>query len=133
MQADAPAHPAPLRIVVVDADDLVRESLARLLGIGDRLEVVGSAGQADSAIQLIAAAQPDVIVVDPRMPELAGGLLFIERARSAAPGASVLAMCSTEVIDQAALSDCVDGCVRKTFRPSDLTAAIFVARRRALD
>jgi DNA-binding NarL/FixJ family response regulator len=133
MDVADPARLAPLRIVVVDADDLVRESLARLLGIGDRIEVVGSAGRADLAIELIAAAQPDVIVVDPRMPELARGIAFIERARSVAPGASVLALGSADVVEQAALNDCVDRCLIKTFRPADLTAAILVAGRRALD
>ena len=53
-----PATTGPLRVVVVDADDRVRESLAGLLCIGDRLEVVGTAGQAGPALDVIIATQP---------------------------------------------------------------------------
>ena len=41
----APGAPGHLRVVVIDADDRVRESLVGLLCIGDRLVVVGDAGQ----------------------------------------------------------------------------------------
>ena len=64
----------PLRVLVVDADDRVRESLAGLLAIGDRVLVVGSAGQAATALALVREHRPDVVVVDPRLPEVDGGL-----------------------------------------------------------
>jgi DNA-binding NarL/FixJ family response regulator len=133
MQAADSAHPDQLRIVLVDADDLVRESLAGLLGIGDRIKVVGSAGQTDEAMQLILTVVPDAVVIDPRMPELATGLAFIGRVKAVAPKVQVLVMGSAELVEQAGLSDRVDGCVRKTFRPNDLTAAILAAGRRSLD
>jgi DNA-binding NarL/FixJ family response regulator len=118
---------SPLRVVVVDADDLVRESLARLLGIGDRLEVVGHAGGTERAIELILAERPDIVVIDPRIPELASGLALIDRIRAVAPAVCVVALGSAEFIEKTALSDSVDSCVRKTFNPRDLTAAILLA------
>lgn len=133
VHAPDPIRPDPLTVVVVDADDLVRENLAGLLGIGDRLQVVGSAGGADSAIRLILDVHPDIVVVDPRMPDLASGLAFIGQVKSVEPGACVLVIGSSDVIEQAALSEGVDGCTRKTYRPDDLTAAILLARRRQLD
>ncbi len=133
MQAIDPTRPHPLRVVVVDADDLVRESLAGLLRIGDRVKVVGIAGQTDTAMQLILTAQPDVVVIDPRMPELATGLAFIGRVKAVAPRVRVLVMGSADLVEQAGLSEGVDGCVRKTFRPDDLTAAILAAGRRSID
>lgn len=129
--ADLADEPDRLRIVIVDADDLVRESLTGLLGIGRRLSVVGAAGEAAGALDLIRALRPDVVVVDPRLPELSHGLEFIQRAKAAAPGVAVLVIGSPDVVERAAASDGVDGCVRKTFRPDDLTAAIIAARRRA--
>ena len=131
MDAPLAGTPQPLRVVIVDSDDLVRESLSGLLGIGRRVRVVGDAGEAAVALRLIGTTQPDVIVVDPRLPDVASGFEFIGRARRLAPGAAILVIGSAEVVDQAALRYGIDGCVRKTFRPDDLTAAIVAAGRRA--
>jgi len=114
----------PLRVLVVDADERVRESLAALLGIGRDVLVVGSAGQPGSALDLVETAAPDVVIVDPRLPEVDGGLAFITRLRSTAPGVRVLVMSWTEGLEHSALADRADGFIRKTFRPSELVAAI---------
>lgn len=131
MDAPLSSQPEPLRIVIVDSDDLVRESLTRLLGIGRRLQVVGAAGETGHALRLVHALQPDVVVVDPRLPDLAIGLEFIQQARNFVPGMAVLVIGSADVVEQAAACGGIDGCVRKTFRPDDLTAAILAAGRRA--
>jgi DNA-binding NarL/FixJ family response regulator len=65
---ESAAAPAALRVLLVDPDDRVRESLAGLLRIGQRCLVVGSAGTADAALRLAQDATPDVVVVDPRLP-----------------------------------------------------------------
>jgi DNA-binding NarL/FixJ family response regulator len=131
MPADPPAPDGQLRIVLVDADDLVRETIAALLAIGDRIEVVGTAGSAGPALDLVTTAQPDVVLVDPRLPDFDGGLAFIRQVHQAAPVARVLVACTPELLDRAAAADGVDGCFRKTFRPDDLTAAIVAASRAA--
>ena len=126
MQSD-PEPPASLRVVVVDADDRVRESLTGLLCIGDRLKVVGSAGQTGPAIDVVVATRPDIVIIDPRLPEVARGLTLIREIRAAAPGVRILIMSGTDVIEQADLVRSADGVVRKTFRPSDLVAAVVAA------
>jgi DNA-binding NarL/FixJ family response regulator len=131
MDVLAASQPERLRVVIVDADDLVRESLSGLLGIGRRVNVVGSAGDTDQALRIVQALQPDVVVVDPRLPELASGLDFIQRVKALAPDAAVLVIGSADIVERAAASAAVDGCCRKTFRPDDLTAAILAAGRRA--
>ena len=131
MDAHDPDPPEPLTIVVIDSDDLVRESLARLLDIGRRVRVVGAAAEPAGALRLVEALQPDVVVVDPRLPELTNGLEFIRQARHLAPRTAVLVVGSADVVEQAAASGEVDGCVRKTFRPADLTAAVLACRRSA--
>jgi DNA-binding NarL/FixJ family response regulator len=113
-----------LRVVVVDADDRVRESLSRLLCIGERVEVVGSAGQTDRALDLVAATRPDVVVVDPRLPEVDGGLDFIDRVRATAPGVRVVVMSGSDTPRLDDLARTADGIVRKTFRATDLLTAI---------
>lgn len=126
MQTD-PGAPEPVRVVLVDADDRVRESLCGLLCIGDRLEIVGSTGQADAAIELIRETNPDIVVLDPRLPDIDGGLSFIERVRATAIDVRVLVLTATDKVDQDRLADVADGFVRKTFRPSDLVAGVMAA------
>jgi DNA-binding NarL/FixJ family response regulator len=129
MQHASPETSGPLRVVVVDADDLVRQTVAALLAIGGRVEVVGLAGQSGPATDMILNARPDVVLVDPRLPDLDGGLDFIRRVHALAPEVKVLVVCSPEFLDVAAGAEGVDGCLRKTFRPADLTAALFAASR----
>jgi two-component system, NarL family, response regulator DevR len=126
MQSDR-GSPAPLRAVIVDADDRVRESLARLVCIGDRIEVVGSAGQAGAALDLVTVAAPDIVIVDPRLPDVDGGLTLIRRLRVVAPGVRILVMSGSDASGEPDLVRSADGFVRKTYRPSDLVAAIVAA------
>jgi DNA-binding NarL/FixJ family response regulator len=125
MQSDTGQGPH-VRVVLVDADDRVRESLCGLLCIGDRLEVVGSTGQTGPALDLVTQTHPDIVVIDPRLPGL-DGLSFIGRLRAIAPDVRVLVMSGADPTEQADLVAAADGYVRKTFRPSDLVAAVIAA------
>jgi DNA-binding NarL/FixJ family response regulator len=113
--------------MLVDADDRVRESLTGLLGIGERLVIVGSAGQCRDALDLAAIERPDIVVIDPRLPGDDGVLDFVRRLREIVPGARIILMGRSEADDDAALVACCDGFVRKTFRPNDLQTAILAA------
>ena len=114
----------PLRVVVVDADDRVRESLSRLLCIGDKVTVVGSAGEHEPALEVVAATKPDVVVVDPRVPARDGGATFIHRLRANAPGTRVLVMSAADSGQLGDVASAADGVVRKTFRATELLSAI---------
>jgi DNA-binding NarL/FixJ family response regulator len=120
---DPAAAPAPLRVLLVDPDDRVRESLAGLLRIGRRCEVVGTAGTAELAIELASAHRPDVVVVDPRLPEIDGAAL-IARLRAVAPDTRVLVLNYSATAD---VSTGADGYARKTFRPHELIDAVIAA------
>lgn len=132
MHDPAPDGASRLRVFVVDPDERVRESLAGLLAIGDRVVVVGAAGDPDTALELVTAAQPDVVVVDPRLPGLDRGRAFIGRVRRAAPGVCVVVLSLSETLDPGYLDCDADGFVRKTFRPSELVEAILSARARTV-
>ena len=125
---DLAAAPAPLRVLIVDPDECVRESLAGLLGIGQRCLVVGSAGTADLAVNLAAETAPDVVVVDPRLPGIDGAAL-IARLRAVAPGSRVLVLNWSETAD---LASGADSYVRKTFRPHELIDAVIATTRRSV-
>ena len=102
-----------------------------LLCIGDRLEVVGSTGQLGQAVDLVRATQPDVLLIDPRLTDVDDGESLIERIRVAAPGVHILVLTAAEPAGEAAgqsrVAAAADGYVRKTFRPSDLVAAVLAA------
>ncbi len=129
MQPAPSESSGPIRVVVVDADDLVCQTVAALIGIGGRIEVVGIAGASGQAIDAVRTTQPDVVLIDPRLPDLPDGLAFIRELHATAPATRVLVICSPEFLDVAAASEGVDRTMRKTYRPDDLTAAIVAASR----
>ncbi len=118
---DSAAVPAPLRVLLVDPDDRVRESLAGLLKIGHRCLVAGSAGTADAALRLAHDLEPDVVVIDPRLPGVDAGSTLIAGIREAAPAARVLVLNWSDTADQTTGADAY---VRKTFRPHELIDAV---------
>jgi DNA-binding NarL/FixJ family response regulator len=60
------------RVLVVDDQTVVRDGLVLLLGLLPGLEVVGSAGDGEEAVRLVAENHPDVVLMDLRMPRVDG-------------------------------------------------------------
>ncbi|MFF0990868.1 response regulator [Kocuria nitroreducens] len=61
-------EPAPVRVLVVDDEAMVRSGLAMLLTAEPDLVVVGEAADGAAAVEETARLQPDVVVMDVRMP-----------------------------------------------------------------
>ena len=61
-----------IRVAVVDDQAIVRDGLVTVLGLLDGIEVVGEAEDGLAAIELVASAHPDVVLMDLRMPRLDG-------------------------------------------------------------
>ena len=112
------------RLLVVDADDRTRESIVGILGIRHLFDIVGSAGHAGAAIALVSRHRPDVVVIDPRLPELPDGIALIRRIRAIHPEVRILAVGWTPTLEHDTLAAGADGFVRKTFKPGDLSGAI---------
>ena len=127
MTQPANAAPAPLRVLVVDADDRIRESLARLLPIGGRCLVVATAGQPDSALDLAASMVPDVVVVDSRPPDIGADGTFIERLRAVAPDVRIVVLNWSASADSQVGLPGADVYIRKTFRAHELIDAVVSA------
>ena len=121
--ADTTATPSP-RLLVVDADDRTRESIVGILGIRHRYDVVGSAGHSTAALALMKEHRPDVVIIDPRLPELPDGIALIRRMRTINPSVRILAVGWTPSLEHDALEAGADVFVRKTFKPGDLSGAI---------
>ena len=63
---------APIRVCLVDDQRLMRDGLRTLLELEEDLEVVGEADEGQAALQLYEAVQPDVVLMDVRMPGMDG-------------------------------------------------------------
>ena len=61
-----------MRVVVADDQTAVREGLVTLLATLADIEVVGAAANGQEAVELVAAARPDVVLMDLNMPVLDG-------------------------------------------------------------
>jgi DNA-binding NarL/FixJ family response regulator len=68
----APAGPAPIRVLVVDDQELVRLGFCVILDAADGITVVGEAANGEAAVSQVAAHAPDVVLMDIRMPGMDG-------------------------------------------------------------
>ncbi|MCC7102953.1 MAG: response regulator [Fimbriimonadaceae bacterium] len=117
------------RVLIADDDPIIRMDLKQML---ERLdyEVVAEAGDGQVAVDLAQTHQPDVCVLDVKMPQMDG----IEAARQIAdngiaPVILLTAFSDRELVDRARESG-VFGYLVKPFKPNDLLPAIEVARSR---
>ncbi|RDI50714.1 response regulator [Nocardia mexicana] len=62
----------PVRVLVVDDQQVMREGLVALLGLVDEVQVVGAVGDGEQALDAVAELYPDVVLMDLRMPVLDG-------------------------------------------------------------
>jgi DNA-binding NarL/FixJ family response regulator len=80
-----------LRVLVVDDQQLVREGLTALLALTEGVTVVGSAGDGARALDLVAEHEPDVVLMDLRMPGV-DGVTATARIRDRFPGVAVVVL-----------------------------------------
>jgi DNA-binding NarL/FixJ family response regulator len=91
MQASArPKLPSAPRVVIVDADRRVLQSLADLLGVTGEIDVVGRAADVRGALEEIERVHPDVVLVDPRLPDVDAGMALIGGMTRAWPSIRVV-------------------------------------------
>ncbi len=62
----------PARILIADDHELVRDGFRRMLGYEEDLEVVGEARDGREAVELCRRLDPDLVLMDVRMPEMDG-------------------------------------------------------------
>jgi len=84
------AAPSAPRVVIVDADRRVQQSLANLLGLHGDLAVVGRAGDVRAALEEVERTRPDVVLVDPRLPDVEAGVALITGLARAWPSLRIV-------------------------------------------
>lgn len=80
-----------IRVVVVDDHPVVRDGVVATLSAAPGLEVVGQAASGPEAVRLTAARDPDVVVIDLRMPG-GGGVEAVREMRARGLRAAVLVL-----------------------------------------
>jgi CheY-like chemotaxis protein len=116
-----------LSILIVDADERVRESLAGLLEIGQRCVVVACAGNSAEALELLDRSRPDVVLLDPRLPELDTGRALVRAITERRPATRIVVLGAADALDEAGFAGISHSYVRKTFRPKELLDAVAAA------
>ena len=78
-----------VRVLLADDQELVRTGLRMILSAEDDLDVVGEAANGHQAVELARSLQPDLVLMDIRMPEL-DGIAATRRITSAMPDVRVV-------------------------------------------
>jgi RNA polymerase sigma factor (sigma-70 family) len=87
-----------LRVLLVDDQQIVRQGLATILRYTPGLEVVGEAGDGEEAIALAQELQPDVVLMDIKMPRL-GGIPATRQICAQLPGTHVIILTTYDTDD----------------------------------
>lgn len=97
---------ADVRVVVVDDQQLIRESIAALLDLQAGITVVGTAEDGVQAIEVVKETGPDVVLMDVRMPRM-DGVTAAAELRLIAPASKILML--TTFDDEAYVRGAVQG------------------------
>jgi DNA-binding NarL/FixJ family response regulator len=114
-----------LRVLVADDHQLMLEAVRLALGEQDDIVIVGEAKRGREVLPKIASTDPDVILLDVRMPEM-DGLTCLDLIRKRFPLIKVVMLSGSEDPDviEAALRRGASAFVTKQIDPRDLASAI---------
>jgi DNA-binding NarL/FixJ family response regulator len=119
------------RVLLIDDQALLRDGLRMILENADDMDVVGEGGDGSEAVGLVAATEPDVVLMDIRMAEV-DGVEATKLVREAAPDGPKILVLTTFDLDEyvyAALRAGASGFVLKDTPAADLLSAIRAVAR----
>ena len=119
---------APIRVLIADDQPMVRAGLRMILELEPDLDIVGEAADGNEAVAVAAATEPDVILMDVRMPNLDGleATRRIVGSREDGPRVLILTTFDLDVYVYEALASGASGFVLKDIEPEKLVDAIRV-------
>jgi DNA-binding NarL/FixJ family response regulator len=115
----------PIEVVLVEDNDVFREALELMLDVTPDIRVVASVGDGETALDVCPRVDPDVVLVDYRLPGL-DGVETTAGLRSACPQASVVVLTATAETGevQALLDAGAVSCLTKDRELDDIVGAI---------
>jgi DNA-binding NarL/FixJ family response regulator len=115
----------PVRVLIVDDDDLMRAGLKSVLASDESVQVVGEVGDGHGVVESTREHRPDVVLMDIRMPGL-DGIAATRSVLEASPDVKVVMLTTFEDDDYifGALNAGASGFLLKRTRPEALIAAI---------
>jgi DNA-binding NarL/FixJ family response regulator len=119
------SNPTPTRILLVDDQPMLRVGFRIVLEAEDDLTVVGEAGTGADGVALALSLEPDVVLMDVRMPGMSG-IEATERIVAARPGCRVLILTTFDLDEYAfaGLRVGASGFLLKDAKPAELVSAI---------
>lgn len=116
---------APVRVLLVDDDALVRSGLRMMLAGAPSVEVVGEADDGRGVLAAVDRHRPDVVLMDIRMPQLDGiAATALLRTQPGAPQVIVLTTFDADDLVLAALRAGAAGFLLKDTPPPEIVRAI---------
>jgi DNA-binding NarL/FixJ family response regulator len=114
-----------IRVVLVDDEAMVRVGLRMVLSAEPDIEVVGEAPDGGAAVDVVMEQEPDVVLMDVRMPRV-DGLEGARRVLAARPATKVVVLTTFDEDEhvKAALRAGVSGFLLKVSPPEQLVAAV---------
>jgi len=118
----------PVRIVLVEDNDVFREALELLLGMRSDVQVVAAVGDGAAAVSAAIEHRPDVVLMDYRLPTL-DGIQATAQVVEAAPGVAVVALTASadDAEREALLEAGAVTCLNKDQELEEIVAAILHA------
>jgi DNA-binding NarL/FixJ family response regulator len=115
----------PIRVLLVDDDDLMRAGLKAVLSSDDAIDVVGEASDGRAAVEQVRELEPAVVLMDVRMPDL-DGISATREMLGTSPEVKVMILTTFEQDEYifGALSAGASGFLLKRSKPEDLITAI---------
>jgi DNA-binding NarL/FixJ family response regulator len=115
----------PVRIVLVEDNDVFRDALELLLGMRGDVEVVASVGDGAAAVSAAIENRPDVVLMDYRLPGM-DGIQATTEVRAALPDVAVVALtASADSAEREALLEAgAVVCLTKDQELDEIVAAI---------
>ena len=128
-QNAAPTASTPRRVVVAEDESLIRLDIVEILR-DNGFDVVGEAGDGETAVQLATELRPDLVIMDVKMPQLDGISAAEKLSKNhIAPVVLLTAFSQKELVERASEAGAL-AYVVKPFTPNDLLPAIEIALAR---